>query len=230
VRANIQDPEKRAYYLANCRCMFCGKSLKDPISQQYGIGPTCREKYGASKPQKEADWKALAPLAAILLSSTAEVAELVGVDYSKAIKNKRADEIVRVLLRWIAENVNINNKSMIYKAISAIQYAGWQQLSESIYKRLADVSIEYTKASFTGRQKELVTYDAMIVETKFSWDFVREMRKIKCQFYKDDKTNRKYYLVAVSRKKQLWEVLKRCFPNSYGHCEGKGGFIIGSQV
>jgi len=217
------DSEKRAYYLANSRCACCGKALKDGISIKYGIGPECRKIHGFEDSQKEADWRKLKPLATLFFRQ-AEICDIVGVDLKAAVAKQKANDIVKVLLRFVAVFGDNSEKfNECVKAIEGIAAAGWDTLAKRMVKRYAQVRISEGTNEFVADGKT-IKYDTFEVETPFSYEFVGAMKSMKARFQKVGR--RAYWQVNAKKKAELWDVLKSCYSGCVATSDKKALFVI----
>jgi hypothetical protein len=134
-------------------CAVCGRPLRDAVSIETGVGPKCREKYGYSEAQGQADFSKALPLAE-------DVANAV-----KAIQEGDAHKAANVLIYHIAAH---QQGPTVARWTAAVAALGYTKMAEIVANRIGAVRV-------------LPEGDVLLVTAPYSEEFNNRIRSIRGQ-------------------------------------------------
>jgi hypothetical protein len=166
-------------------CACCGRPLVDAVSVETGMGPHCRKAHGYAKPEVEVDLLAVAAELAAALPPELYVATVEGCADARQAANR-----------------------LVHRA--AVEQSG--PVFVACVVGIAALGFTHLAKIMTLREKGIVVrreQHAFLVFSPFSPDFVARAKKIGGKWTPKPT---KAWAIPLSRRGELWGVLKASYP------------------
>ena len=168
-------------------CAHCGQPLTDSVSVERGLGPICSKKGYLEDPTDPDEMQAMIDLA--------EYPDLV--DYLMANYKPKG---VRGLMNGLVKVCSLNRRSPVHQACcDAVESLGYRKLASLLRESIAIVEVSVLSASDDSLK-------VWVKKSEWSWAWTNAVRGIPGSFFSRE---HKGTIVPASRKKELWELIKR---------------------
>mgnify|MGYP001236362137 CR=1 FL=1 len=172
-------------------CAHCAMKLTDAISIQRGLGPICSKKGYLEDPTNPDEMQAMIDLA--------EYPDLV--DFlTKTYKPQG----VRGLMNGLVKICSLNRRSPVHQACcDAIESLGFRSLASLLRESIAIIEIKSPKFSNLNTHVKV-----WVKKSEWNWTWSRDLKTIPNLYFSKQE---KGWMVPISAKRPLWELVKKHF-------------------